>query len=141
MAANLLTQPLMSEDDKALRDLIVRTQQLETHLLRSPEYVFKADQGLKRQVTMLYLAIALLFLFEGFFVLLEARHMPGWLLGLILFTSVLAIINCVLLIRTKQCLHRLNAGWLAPEAKKALETLRREHAELQSRASAPSETR
>jgi hypothetical protein len=141
MAANLLTQPRMSEDDKALRDLIVRTQQLETHLLRSPEYLFKADQDLKRQVTMLYLAIALLFLFQGFFVLLEARHMPGWLLALILFTSVLAIINCVLLIRTKQCLHRLNAGWLTPEAKKALETLRCEQAELQSRAATPSETR
>lgn len=131
----------MSEDDKALRDLIVRTQQLETHLLRSPEYLFKADQGLKRQITMLYLAIALLFLFEGFFVLLEARHMPGWLLGLILFTALLAIVNCVLLIRTKQCLHRLNAGWLPPEAKKALETLQREHAELRSRVSSPGAAR
>lgn len=128
-------------DDEALRDLKTRAQQLETHLLRSPEYLFQADQGLKRQVAMLYLAIALLFVFEGFFVFVEARKMPGWLLGLILFTSLLAIVNCALLIRTKRCLHRLNESWLTADAKKALEALRREHADMQSRDSVASETR
>ena len=140
MAANLLVTH-MSDEDEALHDLTIRTRQLERHLLRSPEYLFKADQGLKRQVAMLYLAIALLLVFEGFFVLLEARHMPPVLLALIIFTSLLAIVNCVLLIRTKQCLHRLNEGWLTPEAKKTLVALRREHDDLQSRASSPSETR
>ena len=122
-------------DDETLHDLSVRTYQLETHLLQSPEYRFKADQDLKRQVTMLYLAIALLFIFEGFFIGKEAGHMPSWLLALIIFTSLLAIVNCVLLIRTKHCLHRLNAGWLNPEAKKALEALRREQTDRQSCAS------
>jgi hypothetical protein len=121
--------------DEALNDLAVRTRQLEAHLLRSPEYLFKADQDLKRQVVILYLAIALLLLFEGFFVIREAHSMPGWLLALIIFTSVLAIVNCALLIRTKRCLHRLNEGWLNPEAQKTLEALRREHADMQSRAS------
>jgi hypothetical protein len=127
--------------DEALNDLAVRTRQLEAHLLRSPEYLFKADQDLKRQVVILYLAIALLLLFEGFFVIREAHKMPDWLLVLIIFTSVLAIVNCALLIRTKRCLHRLNEGWLNPEAQKALEALRREHADMQSRAAPASGTR
>jgi MFS superfamily sulfate permease-like transporter len=127
--------------DEALNDLAVRTRQLEAHLLRSPEYLFKADQDLKRQVVILYLAIALLFLFQGFFVIREAHRMPDWLLALIIFTSVLAILNCALLIRTKRYLHRLNEGWLNPEAQKTLEALRREHEEMRSRASSTSETR
>lgn len=116
--------------DKTLDDLNVRTRQLETHLLRSPEYLSKADRDLKRQVVVLYLAIALLLLFQGMFVLREARHMPGGLLALIVFTSLLAIANCFLLIHTKRCLHRLNEGWLDPNAKRVLESLRRELGEL-----------
>ena len=112
--------------DKTLDDLAVRTRQLETHLLRSPEYLSKAGRDLKRQVVVLYLAIALLLLFEGVFVLREARHMPAWLLALIVFTSALAIANCVLLIRTKRYLHRLNDGWLDPHARQTLEALRHE---------------
>jgi Flp pilus assembly protein TadB len=131
----------MSDDDEALRDLTVRTRQLEAHLLGSPEYLARGQRGLRRQVGMLYLAIALLFVFEGFFVLLEGHHMPAWLLALIIFTSLLAIVNCVLLIHTRRCLHDLNERWLTSDVKKRLETLRREHAEMQSRRSNPSETR
>jgi hypothetical protein len=80
---------------------------------------------------VLYLAIALLLLFEGVFVLREARYMADGLLTLIVFTSLLAIVNCILLIRTKRFLHRLNEGWLDPHAKRTLETLRRELGELQ----------
>ena len=116
--------------DETLDDLNVRTRQLETHLLRSPEYLSKADRDLKRQLVVLYLAIALLLLFEGVFVLREARHMPDGLLALIIFTSALAIANCCLLIHTKRCLHRLNEGWLDPHARRTLEGLRRELAEL-----------
>ena len=61
-------------EDETLQDLATRRQQLEAHLLRSPEYLFKADQDLKRQVSMLYLAIALLLLFQGIFALSEASR-------------------------------------------------------------------
>lgn len=118
--------------DQAVDDLAIRQRQLEKHLLRSPEYLHKADQDLKRQVAMLYLAIALLFLFQGIFVFREARNMPDSLLALIVFTAALAIVNCVLLIRTKQCLRRLNEGWLEPEAKRILETLRLEQDRLRN---------
>ena len=120
-------------DDDALKDLLTRTQQLEAHLLKSPEYRFRADQGLKRQVTMLYLAIALLFLFQGTFALSEARNMPLSVMALITVTSVLAIINCLLLIRTKSYLRRLNDAWLNPEERHALTKLRNQHAEMQLR--------
>jgi hypothetical protein len=114
-----------------LDDLTIRQRQLETHLLRSPEYLHKADQDLKRQVAILYLAIALLLLFQGIFVLREAGMMPGSLLALIVLTATLAIVNCVLLIRTKRYLHRLNEGWLDPHARHTLENLKRERARLQ----------
>ena len=125
--------------DRALADLALRTRQLETHLLRSPEYLSKAARDLKRQVAMLYLAIVLLLLFQGFFVLREARHMPGDLLALIVFTSALAIVNCALLIHTKRCLHRLNESWLDADARRTLESLRRELGELQAQRAAGTE--
>jgi hypothetical protein len=120
-----------------LDDLAVRQRQLEKHLLRSPEYLYKADQDLKRQVAMLYLAVALLLLFQGIFVLREARTMPGGLLALIIFTSTLAIVNCLLLIRTKRYLHRLNEGWLEPDAKRTLHALKLELARLQAESASP----
>jgi len=46
--------------EETLHDVTIRVQQLESFILRSPEYLKRADQELKRQVTMLYLAIALL---------------------------------------------------------------------------------
>ena len=118
-----------------LDDLAIRERQLETHLLHSPEYLHKADRDLKRQVVILYLAIALLLLFEGIFLAREAGTMPDSLLALIAFTALLAIVNCLLLIHTKRCLHRLNLGWLDPQARRTLEALRTERARLQPESS------
>ncbi len=53
--------------EETLHDVSIRVQQLEAFILRSPEYLKRADQELKRQVAMLYLAIALLILFQGLF--------------------------------------------------------------------------
>jgi hypothetical protein len=124
-----------------LDDLTIRQRQLEKHLLRSPEYLRRADQDLKRQVAILYLAIALLLVFQGIFVLREAGRMPDGLLSLIVFTAILAIVNCLLLIRTKRCLHRLNEGWLDPHAKRTLEALKLERARLQPEKSASGDER
>lgn len=120
-------------DDETLQDLATRTRQLEAHLLRSPEYLFKADQGLKRQVTMLYLAIALLLIFQFLFAVSEAHHMPLSVMALIVVTSILAIINCLLLIQTKKHLRRLNEAWLKPEERQAIAQLRSQHAEIRQR--------
>lgn len=107
-----------------LDDAAIRARQLETHLLRSPEYLQKADQELKRQVSLLYLAVALLLLFQGLFAWRTAGQIPLGLLLLTGVTSILAVVNCVLLIRTKNCLRKLNAAWLKPEERLALEALR-----------------
>jgi hypothetical protein len=102
----------------------IRARQLETHLLRSPEYLRRADQELKRQVTLLYLAVALLLVFQGLFAWRTVEQIPLALLLLTGVTSLLAILNCLLLIRTKNCLRNLNAAWLKPEERTALEALR-----------------
>jgi hypothetical protein len=108
-------------------------QQLESYILRSPEYLRKADQELKRQVTMLYLAIALLLLFQGLFSLRVADTFPMGGMILMSVTSSLAIVNCLLLIHTKTWLHRLNETWLGPQEKIALSSLRNQRNELLTR--------
>ena len=119
--------------EETLHDVTIRVQQLEAYILRSPEYVNRADQELKRQVTMLYLAIALLIVFQGLFTFREAGHLP--ISGMILMsvTSFLAIVNCLLLIQTKTWLRRLNETWLKPQEKVALTTLRSQRTELLTR--------
>jgi hypothetical protein len=119
--------------EETLHDVSIRVQQLEAYILRSPEYLRRADQELKRQVTILYLAIALLLVFQGLFTLRSAGELP--LSGVILMsvTSVLAIVNCLLLIQTKTWLHRLNETWLGPQEKIALRSLRSQHKELATR--------
>ncbi len=119
--------------EESLHDVTIRVQQLESYILRSPEYLRRADQELKRQVTMLYLAIALLLVFQGLFTLREAGNLP--LSGVILMsvTSVLAIVNCLLLIHTKTWLRRLNEAWLGPQEKVALTSLRFQRSELMTR--------
>jgi hypothetical protein len=119
--------------EETLHDVTIRVQQLEAYILRSPEYLQRADQELKRQVTMLYLAIALLLVFQGLFSLRAAGHLQ--ISGMILMsvTSFLAIVNCLLLIHTKTWLHRLNEAWLGPQEKVALTSLRCQHKELLTR--------
>ncbi len=48
-------------------------------------------------------------------------------------TSILAIVNCLLLIQTKTWLHRLNEAWLGPQEKIALKSLRSQQQELVTR--------
>ena len=119
--------------EETLQDVTIRERQLHAHILRSPEYLRKADRELKRQVSMLYLAIALLILFQGLFALREAVQIPLSCTALISVTSLLAIVNCLLLIRTKHGLHRLNEAWLKPEEKIALDSLREQRNELMTR--------
>jgi hypothetical protein len=115
---------------ESLQDLGIRERQLEAHILRSTEYLRRADQELKRQVSMLYLAIALLLVIQGLFTLHAVGNMPLSCVALISVTSFLAIINCMLLIRTKTWLHRLNEAWLAPHEKEALNALKIQRNEI-----------
>jgi hypothetical protein len=119
--------------EETLHDVSIRVQQLESFILRSPEYLKRADQELKRQVTMLYLAIALLLVFQGLFTFRAVDGLP--LNGVVLMsvTSVLAIVNCLLLIHTKTWLHRLNEKWLGPQELIALKSLRSQQKELVTR--------
>jgi hypothetical protein len=121
--------------EETLHDVSIREQQLEDYILRSPEYLKKADQELKRQVTMLYLAIALLIVFQGLFTLRETGSIPFSGVLLMSVTSILAIVNCLLLIKTKTWLNRLNENWLSPQEKVALTALRGQRTELMTRLS------
>jgi hypothetical protein len=121
--------------EETLHDVSIRVQQLEAYLLRSPEYLKRADQELKRQVAMLYLAIALLLVFQGLFTLQAAGRLPMSGVILMTVTSTLAIVNCLLLIHTKTWMHRLNERWLGPQEKNALTALHSQRKELLSRVS------
>ena len=119
--------------EESLHDVSIRVQQLEEYLLRSPEYLHRADQELKRQVAMLYLAIALLVVFQGLFTLQATGQLPLGGVILMSVTAFLAIVNCLLLIKTKTWLRRLNETWLKPQEKVALTTLRFQRTELLTR--------
>jgi hypothetical protein len=126
-------------DDEALNDLAVRTRQLEAHLLRSPEYLLRISRKVKWLVLGLLMAV-ILFFFE--IIDFEKTHvMSLGLLGMIGGTDAFAIADCAVLIRTKQCLRRLNERWIHPDAKTTLESLRQQQADMRSRGSAPSGTR
>jgi len=118
---------------ESLQDVTIREQQLHAHLLRSPEYLRRADQELKRQVAMLYLAIALLLVFQGLFTFRAAGHLPVSGVALMSVTSVLAIVNCLLLIKTKTWLRQLNESWLGPQERGALTALRSQRTEILTR--------
>ena len=119
--------------EESLHDVTIRERQLEAHILCSKEYLKRVDQELKRQVSMLYLAIALLIVFQGLFTIRSA----GWIavndVVLTSITSLLAIITCLLLIRTKAWLRRINECWLKPEEKIALEALKTQRDEILTR--------
>jgi hypothetical protein len=119
--------------EESLQDVMVREQQLRAHLLRSPEYLRQADQELKRQVSMLYLAIALLLVFQGLFTFRAVGHLPLGGVILMSVTSILAIGNCLLLIHTKTWLRHLNERWLGPQERSALEALRNQRTEIITR--------
>jgi hypothetical protein len=117
-------------DPETLEDVTIRERQLETHLLQSPEYLLRADQELKRQVSILYLAIALLLVFQGIFTMRAEGEVPLSAIILTTVTSFLAVLNCLLLIRTKACLRRLNEAWLKPEERSAIDALRHKRHEI-----------
>jgi hypothetical protein len=119
--------------EESLHDMVIRERQLEEHLLRSTEYLKCADQNLKRQVSMLYLAIALLLLFQVLFSFRAVDEIPHSAIVLVSVTSILAIVNCLLLIRTKTWLQRLNEAWLDPRQRDALEALKSQRQEILSR--------
>jgi hypothetical protein len=121
--------------EETLHDVKIREQQLESFILRSPEYRRRADQELKRQVVMLYLAIALLLIFQGFFTLKVLGVLPFSEMLLVSVTSVLAIANCLLLIKTKTWMHRMNEAWLGPQEKVAVTTLRTQRDQILTRLS------
>jgi cell division septal protein FtsQ len=119
--------------NESLEDVAIRERQLEAHILQSAEYRKRADRDLKRLVMMLYLAIALLFLFQLLFTYNSIEHVPLKGTLLVTVTSILGVLNCLLLIQTKTWLHRLNEAWLAPQEKIALETLKNQRQEILTR--------
>jgi hypothetical protein len=126
--------------EETLNDVDIRQEQLEKFILRSPEYLKRADQELKRQVTILYLAIALLLVFQGLFTFRQAGVLPFSGMLLTSVTSILAIVNCLLLIKTKTWLHRLNEAWLGPQEKVAITSLRVQRNEILTRLEKTPET-
>jgi len=120
--------------EESLHDVTVRERQLEAHILRSADYLKHANQDLKRQMTMLYTAIAFLMAFQGLFTFTVVGQIPYSVVILVSVTSFLSIVNCLLLIKTKAWLHRLNKAWLAPQEKLALEALENQRAEILNRA-------
>jgi len=119
--------------EESLHDVAIRERQLEAHILRSTEYLKRANQDLKRQVTMLYLAIALLFVFQALFTFHAVDRLPLSGVILISVTALLAIVNCLLLIKTKTWLRRLNEAWLAPQEKVILDALKLQRNEILAR--------
>ena len=119
--------------EESLQDVTIRERQLHAHILGSNEYQKRVDRDLKRLVTMLYLAIALLLVIQGLFTYQAIVDQPVNGILLISVTSFLGVLNCVLLIHTKAWLHRLNEAWLAPQEKNALEALRIQRTEILSR--------
>ncbi len=119
--------------EESLHDVTIRERQLETHILRSAEYRKRADRDLKRLVSMLYLAIALLFVIQGLFTYQDIAQSPLKGIFLISVTSLLGVLNCLLLIKTKVWQHQLNEAWLAPQEKSALEALKSQRHEILTR--------
>ena len=119
--------------EESLQDVTIRERQLEAHILRSTEYLKRADQDLKRQVFILYLAIALLIVLQALFTFRTVDQLPLSGVILISVTSFLAIVNCLLLIKTKTWLRRLNEAWLDPQERVVLEALKLQRSEILSR--------
>lgn len=116
--------------EEALRDVETRENQLRLHIIRSEEYVRRFERDFKRQVLMLYLSIVLLLLFQSVFAWSFATHLKFGEMTLILTTSFLAILNCLLLINTKSWLKRINEAWIDPQEKIAMDNIRMQRREI-----------
>ena len=115
-----------------LEDVAIRERQLEAHLLRSPDYLRRCNRAVRRQVWMLYIAIGLLIFFQSLFIFKAAGRLPVSPLALTWGASLLAVVNCLLLIRAKLCLRRLNDAWLRPEERSLVHALRSQRAKIPS---------
>ncbi|MEM1058299.1 MAG: hypothetical protein AAGK14_03545 [Verrucomicrobiota bacterium] len=123
--------------ETAWKDLTTRETQLRLHIIRSEEYLRHFDRDYKRQVFMLYLSIMLLLLFQSWF-LYRTVGLTQWEIAMcVAGVGVLAILNCLLLIRTKMFLRRVNEAWIAPQEKIALDNLREERRQLTARTGTP----
>lgn len=120
---------------EALHDVETREQQLRWHILRSEEYLERFQREFKRQVLMLYLSIVLLFLFQSLFAWNMRAHLQMNEAALILITTLLAIMNCILLIHTKSWLRRVNQAWIEPQEKIALDSIEIQKREILERLS------
>ena len=129
-----MTNDTLLSSDQSLRvsleDITIRERQLEAHLLHSPEYLQRAHGEITRQVVLLYFAIGILILFQGLFTWKTAGHVPMRETVLTSLTALFAIINCLLLIRTKAGLRHLNEKWLQPEERRAMKALRSQRTEI-----------
>jgi len=112
--------------DPTPQDVAIRMRQLESHLLRSPAYQQQADRHFKRHVVTLYLAVALLLLFQGLFAVGLRENLPLLVVSLTTVTALLGIANCVLMIHARRWLQQVNEQWLQPEERRALIDLRRQ---------------
>jgi hypothetical protein len=119
--------------EEYLHDVSVREQQLVAHILRSPEYRRRANQELKRQVVMLWLAIALLVIFQGLFTFRVVGEPLTGAIVLISVTSVMAIVICLLMIKTKTYMRHLNMRWIGEQERGALKALRSQRTEILTR--------
>ena len=104
--------------EESLHDVTIRENQLHRHILQSPEYLRRADQELKRQVAILYLAIALLLVFQGLFAFNAGGALPLGGVVLVSVTSFLAIVNCLLLIKTNDLVAPAQRSLARPAGKK-----------------------
>lgn len=121
----------------AWQDLETRENQLRLHIIRSEEYLRQFDRDFKRQVLMLYVCIALILLFQSWFFYQSAAYSRWEIALFVLGISALAIGNCVLLIRTKLFLNRVNEAWIEPQEQIALNNLRSERHELLQKMAPP----
>ncbi len=119
--------------EETLHDVNIREQQLESFILRSTEYRRRVDQALKRQVAVLFFAIALLVVFHNYFPLVSGGGISILGASLLGLTSVLAIGTCILLIRTKGWNRQLNEKWLTPQEKIAVASLRVQREQIETR--------
>jgi hypothetical protein len=121
--------------EESLNDVAVRQRQLEAHILRSAEYLNQANRQLKRQISMLYLAICLLFMLEGFFIYRVNGPVSEYSIVLTIVTAVLACISCLLLLQTRSWMQRINDTWLNAREKEAIEALRARRLDILNRQS------
>jgi hypothetical protein len=112
--------------EKTLQDIEIREEQLGRYIIRSEGYLTRFHSEFRRQVQILYLSIILLILFQSLFAWQFTHYLSGGQLVLVVATTLLAIVNCALLIRTKGWLRSVNEEWIDPEEKAALETIRKQ---------------